>query len=84
MNIGISALLAENAQMGALEYVLAVIALLAGLGAFLFGFKVLSDNIEKLATRAKAASPEWASARALRRSFRVRRRRPSWSSGSST
>lgn len=50
MNIGISALLAENAQMGALEYVLAVIALLAGLGAFLFGFKVLSDNIEKLAT----------------------------------
>ena len=36
--------------MGALDYVLAVVALLAGLGAFLFGFKVLSDNIEKLAT----------------------------------
>ncbi len=36
--------------MDAMEYVLAVVALLAGLGAFLFGFKVLSDNIEKLAT----------------------------------
>ena len=32
------------------DYTLAVVALLAGLGAFLFGFKVLSDNIEKLAT----------------------------------
>ena len=38
------------AQMGAMDYFLAVIALLAGLGAFLFGFKILSDNIEKLAT----------------------------------
>ena len=37
-------------QMGAMDYFLAVIALLAGLGAFLFGFKILSDNIEKLAT----------------------------------
>ena len=36
--------------MDAMKYVLAVVALLAGLGAFLFGFKVLSDNIEKLAT----------------------------------
>ena len=36
--------------MDAMEYVLAVVALLACLGAFLFGFKVLSDNIEKLAT----------------------------------
>ena len=44
------ALLADSVQMGALDYVLAVVALLAGLGAFLFGFKVLSDNIEKLAT----------------------------------
>ena len=33
-----------------MDYTLAVVALLAGLGAFLFGFKVLSDNIEKLAT----------------------------------
>ena len=37
-------------DMGAMDYVLAVVALLGGLGAFLFGFKVLSDNIEKLAT----------------------------------
>ena len=36
--------------MDAMKYVLAVVTLLAGLGAFLFGFKVLSDNIEKLAT----------------------------------
>ena len=35
---------------GVMDYTLAVVALLAGLGAFLFGFKVLSDNIEKLAT----------------------------------
>ena len=48
MSLGSLSLLAE--QMGALEYVLAVVMLLAGLGAFLFGFKVLSDNIEKLAT----------------------------------
>lgn len=34
----------------AMKYVLSVVSLLAGLGAFLFGFKVLSDNIEKLAT----------------------------------
>lgn len=51
MDFGMAfALLAENVQMGALDYVLAVVSLLAGLGAFLFGFKVLSDNIEKLAT----------------------------------
>ena len=51
MDIGmVFALLADSVQMGALDYVLAVVALLAGLGAFLFGFKVLSDNIEKLAT----------------------------------
>ena len=48
MSLGSLSLLAE--QMGALDYVLAVVMLLAGLGAFLFGFKVLSDNIEKLAT----------------------------------
>ena len=51
MDFGMAfALLADSVQMGALDYVLAVVALLAGLGAFLFGFKVLSDNIEKLAT----------------------------------
>ena len=32
------------------DYVSAVIGLLAGLGALLIGFKLLSDNIEKLAT----------------------------------
>ena len=48
MYIGMSALLAESAQMNGLDYFLAVIALLAGLGAFLFGFKILSDNIMKL------------------------------------
>lgn len=36
--------------LGAMDYTLSVVSLLAGLGAFLFGFKVLSDNIEKLAT----------------------------------
>ena len=51
MDFGMAfALLADSVQMGALDYVLAVVALLAGLGAFLFGLKVLSDNIEKLAT----------------------------------
>ena len=51
MDFGMAfALLADSVQMGALDYVLAVVALLAGLGAFLFGFKVLSDDIEKLAT----------------------------------
>lgn len=40
----------EFTNMGAMDYILAVVALLGGLGAFLFGFKVLSDNIEKLAT----------------------------------
>ena len=51
MDFGMAfALLADSVQMGALDYVLAVVALLAGLGAFLFGFKILSDNIEKLAT----------------------------------
>ena len=49
MQIGSLSLLASD-RMGALDYVLAVVALLAGLGAFLFGFKVLSDNIEKLVT----------------------------------
>lgn len=49
MKIGTAgALLASN--MGAMDYFLAVISLLAGLGAFLLGFKILSDNIEKLAT----------------------------------
>ena len=38
------------AVLGAMDYTLSVVSLLAGLGAFLFGFKVLSDNIEKLAT----------------------------------
>lgn len=32
------------------EYVKAVVYLLAGLGAFLIGFHILSDNIEKIAT----------------------------------
>ena len=40
----------EFVDMGAMDYILAVVALLGGLGAFLFGFKVLSDNIEKMAT----------------------------------
>ena len=35
---------------GSGDYVAAVIGLLAGLGALLIGFKLLSDNIEKLAT----------------------------------
>ena len=51
--MNIAAMLAASAggaDWGALDYTLAVVALLAGLGAFLFGFKVLSDNIEKLAT----------------------------------
>lgn len=33
-----------------MQVFLSIIALFAGLGAFLFGFKVLSDNIEKLAS----------------------------------
>ena len=41
---------ATTEDWGFEDYTLAVVALLAGLGAFLFGFKVLSDNIEKLAT----------------------------------
>ena len=41
---------ATTENWGFMDYTLAVVALLAGLGAFLFGFKVLSDNIEKLAT----------------------------------
>ena len=41
---------ATTENWGFKEYTLAVVMLLAGLGAFLFGFKVLSDNIEKLAT----------------------------------
>lgn len=49
--MNIAAMLAASAEnWGVMEYTLAVVALLAGLGAFLFGFKVLSDNIEKLAT----------------------------------
>ena len=35
------------------DYVAAVIGLLAGLGALLIGFKLLSDNIEKLAISIK-------------------------------
>ena len=31
------------------DYVIAIVKLLAGLGAFLIGFKILSENIEKLA-----------------------------------
>lgn len=50
METGIFALLTESAQINGLDYFLAVISLLAGLGAFLLGFKILSDNIEKLAT----------------------------------
>lgn len=46
----LSGLLASAGAPGAMDYVLSVVSLLAGLGAFLFGFKVLSDNIEKLAT----------------------------------
>ena len=41
---------ATTENWGFKDYTLAVVMLLAGLGAFLFGFKVLSDNIEKLAT----------------------------------
>lgn len=53
------------------EYVVAVMGLLGGLGVLLFGFKVLSDAIEKLAndklrswfgrTSARAGSPASAS-----------------------
>lgn len=44
-------LLAEGAEpWGVQQYLLSIVALLAGLGAFLLGFKILSDNIEKLAT----------------------------------
>ena len=71
-------LLAEGAQltfsnMGAMDYVLAVVALLGGLGAFLFGFKVLSDNTKSWqptacavgsTRRAKTALSASASARA--------------------
>ena len=46
----LSGLLASAGALVAMDYVLSVVSLLAGLGAFLFGFKVLSDNIEKLAT----------------------------------
>lgn len=38
------------ASSGGPDYVAAIIGLLAGLGALLIGFKLLSDNIEKLAT----------------------------------
>lgn len=34
-----------------MDYVYAFVALLGGLGAFLIGFKILSENIEKLANR---------------------------------
>lgn len=34
-----------------MDYVYAVISLLGGLGAFLIGFKILSENVEKLANR---------------------------------
>lgn len=34
-----------------MSYVYAVVALLGGIGCFLLGFKILSDNIEKLANR---------------------------------
>lgn len=39
---------AENAP-GFMEYFLSVIGLLGGMGAFLLGFKLLSDNMEKIA-----------------------------------
>lgn len=45
-----SALAAAAESWGAGEYLLKIVSLLAGLGAFLLGFKILSDNIEKLAT----------------------------------
>ena len=50
MSIGQLLAAGADKSTGAMAYVLAVVALLGGLGAFLFGFKVLSDNIEKLAT----------------------------------
>ena len=92
MQIGSLSLLASD-QMGALDYVLAVVALLAGLGAFLFGFKVLSDNIEKLATnrlrrwfektgRSRLAGVGIGAG--VRRSSRALPPPPSWSSASST
>ncbi len=49
--MSMSALLIAGAESwGAGEYLLKIVSLLAGLGAFLLGFKILSDNIEKLAT----------------------------------
>jgi hypothetical protein len=36
-----------------MDYVYKIIMLLGGVGAFLLGFKILSDNIEKLAKRFK-------------------------------
>ena len=39
----------ENVRESRMDYVMSVVELLAGLGAFLLGFKFLSDNIEKLA-----------------------------------
>lgn len=43
-------ILTEVAETTSPDYVSAIIGLLAGLGALLVGFKLLSDNIEKLAT----------------------------------
>ena len=41
----------STASMTAMDYLDAILQLLAGLGAFLIGFKILSDNIEKLANK---------------------------------
>lgn len=42
-------ILAEAAQPGFLEYFYSVLRLLGGMGAFLIGFKLLGDNMEKIA-----------------------------------
>ena len=48
--LDIFTILTEVAETSSPDYVGAIVGLLAGLGALLIGFKLLSDNIEKLAT----------------------------------
>ena len=49
MNIEALVSAAEGSSPTAMEYVVAVMGLLGGLGVLLYGFKVLSESIEKLA-----------------------------------
>lgn len=49
MNIEALASAAAGSSPTAMEYVVAVMGLLGGLGVLLYGFKVLSESIEKLA-----------------------------------